>query len=196
VTAGAEFARRQIADLAGALQRLQEPPYLELLEDVAHRITSSLAAGGRVLFCGNGGSAADAQHLAAELVGKQNYDRPPEAGIALTVDSSALTAIGNDYGFDEVFARQVRALGRPGDVVVGISTSGRSANVVAALAAARQMQMVTVAFTGADPADMGGAHVVVAVPARHTGTVQELHICCGHAVLALVERSLHPREGG
>ncbi len=194
-TQATDFARGQIGQLAGALERLQEPAYLRLLEEVAGRLTACLAAGGRVLFCGNGGSAADAQHLAAELVGRQNYDRPPAAGIALTVDTSALTAIGNDYGFDEVFARQVRALGRPGDVVVGISTSGRSVNVVAALAAAREVGMTSVAFTGSDPADMAGADLVVAVPARHTGTVQELHICCGHVILALVERSLHPREG-
>jgi D-sedoheptulose 7-phosphate isomerase len=193
---GASFARHQVRELVAALGRLDQPPFPDLLATVADRVTSCLAGGGRVLFCGNGGSAADAQHLAAELVGRQNYDRPPAAGIALTVDTSALTAVANDYGYDQVFARQVRALGRPGDVLFAISTSGRSANVVAAVAAAREMDITTVAFTGAEPRDLGSADLVVAVPAGDTAKIQELHICCGHIVFALTERALHPRPAG
>ena len=146
-----------------------------------------------MLFCGNGGSAADAQHLAAELVGRQNYDRSPAAGIALSVDTSVLTAIGNDYGYDRVFARQVQALGRRGDVLVGISTSGRSKNVVEALTVARSNEITTVAFTGSDPRDMAGADYVVAMPAEETAKVQELQLVAGHIIFALVEQTLFPR---
>lgn len=189
------FARGEITKLAEALGRLAQPPYPELLRDIAAKISGSLRAGGRVLFCGNGGSAADAQHLAAELVGRQNYDRPPAAGIALTADTSALTAIGNDYGFDQVFSRQVEAISRPGDVLVGISTSGCSANVVEAIAAAKRLGLTTVALTGADPASMGSADFVVAVPATETAKIQELQITCGHIMLALVELQLHAPQG-
>src|SRR5476651_519608 len=118
---------------------------------VADRITRTLRDGGKVMLAGNGGSAADAQHIAAELVGRFVDDRDPLAAIALTTDTSALTAIGNDYGFEQVFARQVRALGRKGDVFVAISTSGRSPNVVAALQAARELGLITVGFTKGAP---------------------------------------------
>lgn len=190
---GPAFARQEMASLAAALDRLGQPPFPQLLAAIAGRVSAALERGGRVMFCGNGGSAADAQHLAAELVGRQNYDRPAAAGIALTVDTSTLTAIGNDYGYEYVFARQVEALGRPGDVVVGISTSGRSANVVAALDAGRRRGMATVAFTGADPGRMAGADLVLAVPATDVAKVQELHITSGHIVFALVEQTLFPR---
>ncbi len=192
ISEGPSFARAELAKLGTALTKLSDDPYPGLLTRVAECVVGSLRAGGRVLLCGNGGSAADAQHLAAELVGRQNYDRPPTAGLALTVDTSALTALANDYGFESVFARQVDALGRPGDVLIGISTSGRSANVVAPRAAATAGGLRTVAFTGAAPRDMAGAEVVLAVPATETSKIQELHITCGHIVFALVERSLHP----
>jgi D-sedoheptulose 7-phosphate isomerase len=110
------------------------------------------------------------------------------------VDTSALTALGNDYGYETVFARQIRALGRPGDVLFGLSTSGRSANVVAALDAARELGLTTVSFTGADPRDMGGADLVYAAPATETAKIQELHITGGHIVFALVELTLFPRS--
>ena len=144
------------------------------------------------MFCGNGGSAADSQHLAAELVGRQNYDRAPAAGIALTVDTSALTALGNDYGFDTVFSRQVEALGRAGDVLIGISTSGRSVNVVRALEAAKTKGITTVSFTGSEPRDMSIAQHMLCVPASETAKIQELHMVCGHIIFALVERILFP----
>jgi D-sedoheptulose 7-phosphate isomerase len=126
------------------------------------------------------------------LVGRQNYNRAPAAGIALTVDTSAITAIGNDYGFDVVFSRQVEALGRAGDVLIGISTSGRSVNVVRALEAANALGITTVAFTGGQPRDMGIAKHVLAVPASETAKIQELHLVCGHMIFAMVERTLFP----
>lgn len=186
------FARDQIDQLRVALDELIRPEYVDSLAAVAAAVVASLRRGNKVLFCGNGGSAADAQHLAAELVGRQNYDRGPLAGIALTVDTSALTAIGNDYAFEQVFSRQVEALGRPGDVLFGLSTSGRSANVRAAFAAAHRLGVTTVALTGRDPREMAGADFVVAVPAMDTAKVQELHMTANHIIFALVERAMYP----
>jgi D-sedoheptulose 7-phosphate isomerase len=187
------FARGEVDKLRTALDALTEGPYLDLLATIAERVAGTLRDGGRIFFCGNGGSAADSQHLAAELVGRQNYDRAPAAGIALTVDTSALTALGNDYGYETVFSRQVRALGRSGDVLFGLSTSGRSANVVAALDAARELGLTTVSFTGSDPRDMGRSDLTYAAPAAETAKIQELHITGGHIVFALVELTLFPR---
>jgi D-sedoheptulose 7-phosphate isomerase len=175
-----------------SINALGNPPYIQILADISRKIVESLRAGGKVMFCGNGGSAADSQHLAAELVGRQNYNRAAAAGLALTVDTSALTAVGNDYGFDSVFSRQVEALGHAGDVLIGISTSGRSVNVVRALEAAKAKGMTTVSFTGQNPRDMSVADCVLCVPASETAKIQELHITCGHIIFALVERSLFP----
>ncbi|WP_448208329.1 D-sedoheptulose 7-phosphate isomerase [Azospirillum sp. sgz302134] len=150
-----------------------------------------LRAGGKVLFCGNGGSAADAQHLAAELTGRYLRDRPPLAAVALTVDTSALTAIANDYSYDEVFARQVRGLGRAGDVLVGISTSGNSRNVVAALEAARALGLRTIGLTGAAGGRMKElCDVCLCVPSTDTPRIQEMHIAAGHMLCELVENAL------
>lgn len=150
-----------------------------------------LREGGKVMFCGNGGSAADAQHLAAELMGRFLTDRAPIASIALTVDTSALTAIGNDYGFEQVFARQVRGLGRAGDVLVGISTSGNSANVVAAFEAAREIGIHTVAMTGGGGGKMAeAADSLINAPSLSTPRIQELHIAIGHTICELLEDAL------
>ncbi|HEY3844217.1 MAG TPA: SIS domain-containing protein [Acidimicrobiales bacterium] len=183
------FAHGEITKLRQALDRLDRDPYPGLLSDVSGAVLKSLEGGGKVMFCGNGGSAADAQHLAAELVGRQNFDRPAAAGLALTVDTSALTAVGNDYGYQEVFSRQVEGVGRPNDVLFAISTSGRSPNVVRALAAAKAAGITTVALTGRDSREMACADHVVAVPAGETPKIQELHIVCGHIIFALVEQA-------
>jgi D-sedoheptulose 7-phosphate isomerase len=186
------FIDGELSKTQASLEALQQPQYKKTLMDISCEIIKSLRSGGKVMFCGNGGSAADSQHLAAELVGRQNYDRAPAAGLALTVDSSALTALGNDYGYESVFARQVEALGRAGDVLIGISTSGRSANVVRALEAAKAKGIVTMSFTGDRPRDMGIAEYQLNVPADETAKIQELHILCGHIIFALVERGLFP----
>jgi D-sedoheptulose 7-phosphate isomerase len=187
-----EFVGAELAKSRACLDAIGDLQYIAMLADITHGIVASLRSGGKVMFCGNGGSAADSQHLAAELVGRQNYNRAPAAGLALTVDTSALTAVGNDYGFDAVFSRQVEALGREGDVLFGLSTSGRSANVVRALEAANAMGITTVAFTGGQPRDMSIAKHVLAVPASETAKIQELHIVCGHMIFAMVERILFP----
>lgn len=186
------FIDAELAKSRASLDALQNPQYRKILEDISREIVESLRSGGKVMFCGNGGSAADSQHLAAELVGRQNYDRAPAAGLALTVDTSALTALGNDYGYDSVFARQVEALGHAGDVLIGISTSGRSINVVRALEAAKAKGITTVSFTGHQPRDMSIAEYHLNVPASETAKIQELHIVCGHIIFALVERILFP----
>jgi D-sedoheptulose 7-phosphate isomerase len=188
----AAFIDGEIAKSRAGIEALGTESYSTLLSDIAASVVGALRAGRKIMFCGNGGSAADAQHLAAELVGRQNYDRAPAAGMALTVDTSALTAIGNDYGYDQVFVRQVQALGQAGDVLIGISTSGRSASVVKALEAAKAKGVVTIAFTGLDPRDMAIADYRLNVPATETAKIQELHITCGHIIFALAERILFP----
>jgi D-sedoheptulose 7-phosphate isomerase len=158
----------------------------------AARLTGdALARGNKVLLCGNGGSAADAQHIAAEFVGRFLKDRRALPAIALTTDSSNLTAIGNDYGFDQVFSRQVVALGAEGDVLIAISTSGRSPNIVAAAAAAREASVTVIALTGAAKsalADM--ADVALAVPSDYTPHIQQAHISLLHILCELVEQQL------
>ncbi|HEV7369536.1 MAG TPA: D-sedoheptulose 7-phosphate isomerase [Arenibaculum sp.] len=157
----------------------------------ADLLVGALRGGGKVMFCGNGGSAADAQHLAAELMGRFLRDRAPLAAVALTVDTSALTAIGNDYSFDEVFARQIRGLGRPGDALVAISTSGNSANVLEALAVARAAGIATVGLTGASGGRMAElCDLCIRVPAARTDRIQEMHIAVGHLICGLVEDAL------
>jgi D-sedoheptulose 7-phosphate isomerase len=160
--------------------------------EAAGAMIAALRSGGRVLACGNGGSAADAQHFAAELVGRFERERAALGAIALTTDTSVVTAVANDYDFSRVFARQVEALGRPGDVLLGISTSGGSANVVAAFAAAKAGGMTTVALTGRDGGAVGAAaDIHVNVPAASTARVQEVHRTLLHAVCALIERELY-----
>jgi D-sedoheptulose 7-phosphate isomerase len=157
----------------------------------AAAIREALGRGGTLLLFGNGGSASDAQHVAAEFVGRFVRERKAAPAIALTTDTSILTAIGNDYGYERIFARQVEALGRPGDVAIGISTSGGSANVVAALDAAKRQGLFTVALTGRDGGAAGrAADLHINVPSRDTARVQEVHRTLLHAICELVERDL------
>jgi len=175
-----------------ALQRAaQDRDLLKLIGEIAQAIESSLRGGGKLLIAGNGGSAADAQHLAAEFLSRYLVDRQPLPAVALTTDTSVLTAVGNDYGFEHVFERQVRGLGRPGDVFLAISTSGRSPNILLALKAARETGLVTVGFSGAEDTEMRGlCRHFLAAPSRETAIVQQIHIVAGHAICALVERAM------
>lgn len=160
---------------------------------IADVIGAAMRAGGKVMIAGNGGSAADAQHIAAELVGRYRADRRPFAALALTTDTSALTSIANDYGFEHVFARQVRGLGRAGDVLVAISTSGRSPNIIAAIKAARAAAITVVGFTGAKGGEMAAlCDHLLAVPSEETSIIQQLHIVAAHAICDAVERALSP----
>lgn len=154
-------------------------------------LADTIRRGNKVMFCGNGGSAADSQHLAAEFTGRFIKDRAPLAAMALSTDSSALTCIGNDYAFDQVFVRQVQALGRPGDCLVGISTSGNSSNVVLAIEHARANNMVTVGLLGRDGGRLAAlCDVAIIVPSATTARIQEAHILIGHTLCGAVEARL------
>ncbi len=158
---------------------------------ISDRIAKCFRDGGKVLLAGNGGSAADAQHIAAEFVVRYTFDRDPLPAIALTTDTSALTAAGNDYGYERVFERQVRALARHGDVFIGFTTSGTSANVIAALKAAREMGVVTIGFTGTKGVGMKSVcDLVLIAPSSVTAQIQQIHITAGHAICGIVERDL------
>lgn len=187
-----EASRAVKAQIAG------DPARLRLIADVAERCADTLQGGGKLLLAGNGGSAADAQHIAAEFVGRFQMERRPLPAIALTTDTSLLTAVGNDYGFDEIFARQVRGLARPGDLFIGISTSGNSPNVLAALAACVEQGVTRIGLTGAGGGRMA-AHcdLLIEVPSSETPRIQEAHILIGHIICALVDEQLFGagREG-
>jgi D-sedoheptulose 7-phosphate isomerase len=164
---------------------------LDTARKIADVSVSALRGGNKLLLAGNGGSAADAQHIAAEIVGRYKKDRPAYAAIALTTDTSALTAIGNDYGFEQIFARQVEGLGRRGDVLLVFSTSGRSANILAALKAARQHGLVTIGFTGSKGTDMAAFcdHLLVA-PSDETAVIQQIHLTFAHGICDVIEQTL------
>jgi len=166
------------------------------LMTIADQLTEAFRRGNKVLLCGNGGSAADAQHIASELAGKFYFDRDPLPAIALNTNTSSLTAIANDYSFEDVFARQVRGLVKKGDVVIGISTSGASKNVILALEEAKRRGAVTIAFAGQEGPLNKLADYVLAVPSRDTPRIQETHITAGHIICCLVEEALFKKEPG
>ncbi len=158
---------------------------------IADAIAQAFRNGGKLLIAGNGGSAGDAQHIAGEFLSRMNFDRDPLPALALTTDTSVLTAIGNDYGFERVFERQVLGLGRPGDVLLAISTSGRSANMLLALKAARQIGMTTIGFTGDGRREMSSyCDICLAAPSAQTPLIQQIHIVAAHAICGVVERDL------
>lgn len=191
----ATLLERHLANLAAAL-----PPYQRcepLLARWGATLAQRLTAGGRLLVAGNGGSAAEAQHLTAELVGKLRDDRQPLSAIALHAETSALTAIGNDYGYDEVFARQVRAHGRPDDVLLLLSTSGGSGNLLAAARAGREAGLRCWALTGPVPNPLADAcHEVLAVESSDSQVVQELHLVSSHLLCEYVEQAMPEHPGG
>jgi D-sedoheptulose 7-phosphate isomerase len=174
---------------------IDDPGFVPMIAMIADRVAGALSGGKKVLLAGNGGSAADAQHIAGELLSRLNYDRAPVAAVALTTDSSVLTAIGNDYGYERLFERQVLALGTPGDVLIAISTSGRSPNVLRALEAARSKGMLTIGFTGKNGGEMLlRCDLCLRAPSGSTPLIQQIHITVGHAVCWLVEERLFPRD--
>lgn len=195
---GLSTVRRFLTESRDLLDRVIEDTALQAtVAEIADAWETSLRAGGKVLLCGNGGSAADAQHLAGELVSRFLFDRAPLPALALTVDTSVLTAIGNDYGYEHTFSRQVRGLGRPGDVLVAISTSGSSPNIIAALKAARETGIVTVGFTGNRNGPMGEfCDLILRVPSPSTPLVQQVHITVGHILCEIVEQNLFGNARG
>ena len=170
---------------------LNDNDFLSRIESAAEIITTSLRGGGKIHFCGNGGSAADAQHLAAELSGRFYFDRPPLNAEALHCNTSYLTAVGNDYGYDLVFSRLLRGTAKPGDVIVGISTSGNSKNILKAFEVAREMDVKIIAMTGESGGQMKEyADILLNVPSTDTPRIQESHIMIGHIICELVETAL------
>lgn len=186
-----EEARKRVLEHAVAGARLREQFFAEnadLVVEAARTLAVCLARGGKILFCGNGGSAADAQHLAAEFVNRFELDRPPLAAIALTTDTSIITAVGNDFDYGQIFSKQVLALGSSEDVLVGISTSGNSESVIKAFEAARESGLVTMGLTGRNGGRMAElSDVLINVPAQQTALTQELHITIGHLLCRLVD---------
>ena len=159
------------------------------IEEAAKIIIKALENKNKVIFCGNGGSAADSQHLSAELMGRYKIDRDPLSSIAITVDTSALTAIGNDYGYEKVFERQIRGIGKKGDVLIAISTSGKSCNVIEAIKVAKKMGISVISFTGKNDSVMNDlSDITIKAQSNETNHIQEMHIAIGQLICGLVER--------
>jgi D-sedoheptulose 7-phosphate isomerase len=190
------FIEKELAKLASLIADIQaDKALLNQVVECAETIVETLRKGGKVLIAGNGGSAADAQHIAGEFVSRFHYDRPGLAAIALTTDTSILTAIGNDYGYDRLFSRQVQALGREGDVFIGITTSGNSANVLEALKTANDAGLKTIGLTGVTGGKMADmCDITLRMPSPETPKIQEGHIAIGHIICGLVEAAMFPRN--
>jgi len=192
----AEVLGRAVADLRTALDAV-DGTRARALEALARDVLAAWERGGKLLVCGNGGSAADSQHIAAELVGRFLDDRPAWAAVALTTNTSTLTAVGNDYGFDRIFARQVQALGNPGDVLLVISTSGDSANCIEAVAAARARGLRVHGFLGGSGGSLAPlVDSALVAPSDHTPRIQEIHITMGHVLCRVLERLMAERQEG
>ncbi|MDP9432730.1 MAG: SIS domain-containing protein [Actinomycetota bacterium] len=194
--AAQELIRRRLQDSVDIKQQIIESECVTQAAAVAERIVESLRNGGKVVFFGNGGSSMDAGHLAAELLGRFYYDRPSLPAVSLPDATAAMTAIGNDYDYAEVFSRQVRGVGRAGDVAVGLSTSGNSPNVLRAMEAARELGMFTVSMTGANGGKVRDlVDVSIRVPTDDTPRIQEACMHLGHTICEIVEARIFPKDG-
>lgn len=193
-----QFILDEMQKLSALLASMQkDASLLKTLETISKACIDALKNGRKILFIGNGGSAADSQHLAAELVSRLQFDRPGLPALALTTDTSALTAIGNDYSFEEIFARQVQAVGQKGDVLIGISTSGKSKNILRALDVARENGLICIGFTGMQaPLLQERCLHVLNIPSSETQKIQEGHIVLGHILCALIEAAIFADEYG
>ncbi|HEY4172155.1 MAG TPA: D-sedoheptulose 7-phosphate isomerase [Rhodopila sp.] len=195
-TDDADFTQAYLTESVEALTAFQsDPAYRQTMTAMANSIVAALRSGRKLLIAGNGGSAGDAQHIAGEFISRLMYDRAPLAAIALTVDTSVITATGNDYGYEHIFERQVLGLGQSGDVFLGISTSGKSPNVIKAFDAARDHGLISIGFCGAAGGPMRDRcqHLLEA-PSSKTAIIQQIHIVAAHIVCALVERAMFPRD--
>lgn len=190
-----EFIVAELGDsLAAMATAANSAAFIVQIAAISAVILAALRSGRKVLFAGNGGSAADAQHIAGEFASRLNCDRAPLAGLALTTDTSVLTAVGNDYGFEQIFARQIAGLGQAGDVFVGISTSGRSPNILAAFETAQLKGLRTVGFTGANGGAMADlCELMLNAPSDRTQIIQQLHMTAAHIICGLVEGTLFPK---
>ncbi len=180
---------KQSINLKNAI--LSNKKFLSLISEIVDKIVLSLQSGGKVLLCGNGGSAADAQHIAAELSGKFYFDRPPLPAEALHVNTSFLTAVANDYSYEQVFSRMLKAIGKENDILIAISTSGNSINIINALKTAKEIKMLTIGLTGSTGGKMKElCDYIITVPSEDTPRIQEIHILIGHILCELIEHKL------
>lgn len=187
ITPRSEITKNRI--VTGAI--LSDQKLLGTINDIVDACVKALRNGNKIMFAGNGGSAADAQHLAAEIVGKLNIQRPPLAAIALTTDTSAITAIGNDYGFEHVFSRQIQGIGKSGDILIAISTSGNSQNILNAIATAKSAQIKVFGMTGEGGKAMeANCDLLLKIPSTDTQRIQESHILIGHTICGMIEQRL------
>ena len=185
---------KEIEKILNVVTALREPEVQSNIQTIADACVKAIQESKKIIFAGNGGSAADAQHWSAELIARFNYDRPSIASIALTVDTSAVTAIGNDYGYDYVFARQIEGLGQAGDVFIAISTSGNSPNIIRAIEAAKSKGILTVGFTGEKGGKMKDAcDLMFRAPSNETPHIQEAHAMIGHLLCGLIELAIYPQ---
>ena len=187
-----EYIKNQIRSSYETKQKIYENEALiDIIEKVASKCVQIYKNGKKTIIAGNGGSAADAQHIAAELVGRYGFDRPSLPSLALTTDTSNLTAIGNDYGYDKVFSRQLEGMGQEGDIFIGISTSGNSVNIINAFESAKEKGIMTVALTGRDGGKMAQmADIAIVVPSNDTPRIQESHILIGHILCDIIEKEI------
>ncbi len=187
-----KYLKNQIAASAATKEKiLKDENLLKIIEDVANKCVNVYKNSKKTMIAGNGGSAADAQHIAAELVGRYGFDRPSLPSLALTTDTSNLTAIGNDYGYDKVFSRQLEGMGQEGDLFIGISTSGNSQNVINAFASAKEKGITTVALVGRDGGKMAAmADFAIVIPSDDTPRIQESHILIGHILCDVIEKEI------
>lgn len=184
------YINGQLNELSEQLQKLQDSS--ETVSKVVNMCVNTLKNGHKIIWCGNGGSAAQSQHLAAELVGRYKINRPPMNSISLTVDTSNITAISNDYGYDVVYSRQLEGVGQKGDILIGLSTSGNSNNVILAFESAKKMGITTVAMVGSKGGRMRDlANYCIAVPSDVSAHIQEMHITIGHLICDLIEKTLY-----
>ncbi len=191
------FINRHISASIETKQALLESSVVnENIAEAASRCLSAYKNGNKILIAGNGGSAADAQHIAAEFVSRFEFDRPGLPALALTTDTSILTAIGNDYGFERLFSRQIEANSKPGDIFIGISTSGNSPNILAALKSAKEHGLTTIGLAGSGGKIQNECDICISVPSSHTPRIQESHILIGHIICAFVEEELFHAQYG
>lgn len=185
------------ASLAALQRATQDAALLDVARTIASAMNAALRSGHKVLIIGNGGSAADAQHIAAEIVGRYKHDRPAYAAVALTTDTSALTSIANDYGFEQVFARQVEGLGQRGDVLLALSTSGKSPNIVAALRVARERGLITIGFTGRKGENLRACcDQLLIAPSDDTPVIQQIHLAIAHGICDEIEQAMMGERSG
>lgn len=190
-----DIAREHLVKHRNTVEILSVDSFYNTLQEIADICTESLSKGHKIIFMGNGGSAADAQHLAAELVGRYLFDRKPFAAVALNVNTSVITAVANDYSYEDIFSRQIEGIGNEGDVLIGLSTSGRSTNIIKGLVSGKKHGMKTIAFVGEFIDDVKNiCDKILTIPESYTPVIQEMHIMAGHILCGIIERNMKFRE--